>query len=125
MKGERSMTADAPHSFPGSGDPRWRLVAHVLVVVVGVAAVIGALAMREPTVTCRGEVMAPGSVCEHTTMAGEFDGRVQTYEERRAASDAARPVIGAVGGLVAVFGVVLLVQNLRRGRLGDDAPDTA
>lgn len=94
--------------------------AHVALLVVGLGAVVWALTLSaEPTIRCRDAVMAPGDVCANA------DGdRVQTYEERLAAAQQARPVVGAVGAVVVAFGAGLVVAEVRRaGSSGRTRPD--
>lgn len=89
-----------------------RLWAQLALVLVGLVALGWALTVAaNPTITCRGTVMGPGDVCANA------DGtRVQSYEQRLAAHQDARPVIGAVGVVVAGFGAALSVAELRRRR---------
>lgn len=87
-----------------------RLLAHAALVVVGLLAALWALTWgADPHITCRGAVMGPGDVC-----ANADGGREQTYEQRYAAAQDARPVIGVVGAGVAAFGGALIVLERRR-----------
>ena len=101
------------------------LWAHVALAVVGVAAVVWALTLAaDPVITCRDVVMAPGGVCVNA------DGdRLQTYDERMAAAQQARPVVGGVGLVVAAFGTALGIAEVRRagssGRTRPDRPPAA
>ncbi|MDN5571248.1 MAG: hypothetical protein L0G22_08355 [Propionibacteriaceae bacterium] len=87
-----------------------RQLAHAALALAGVLAVVWALTLAvDPVITCRESVMRPGDVCAHSG-----GGRSQTYEERFEAAQQARPVVGGVGALVAVFGAGLLVAERRR-----------
>ena len=87
-----------------------RVWAHAALAIVGAAAVIWALTLgANPTITCGDVVMAPGDVCVNAQGT-----RQQTYAERVDAAQQARPVIVGVGLLVAGFGAVLGVAELRR-----------
>lgn len=87
-----------------------RMAAHVALVVAGLAVVLWALTLAaHPAITCRDAVMGPGDVC--VDASGR---RVQTYEERWAAAQAARPVVAGAGLAVAGFGTVLALQERRR-----------
>jgi len=91
-----------------------RFWGHVALAVVGTLAVVWALTLgASPSIECRGVPMAPGDVCSNAEGT-----RVQTYDERMDAAQAARPVIGGVGGLVAAFGVGLAVGERRRQPVG-------
>ncbi len=86
---------------------RW---AHLLVGLVGIAALSWALVWgANPQVMCRDQVMGPGDVCAH---AG--DDAVQTYEERLATAQSARPVAGVIGLLIVGFAVYLWVGESTR-----------
>jgi hypothetical protein len=85
-------------------------LAHALVVVVGLVVLaypftLGAI----PHPSCRGATMQPGDSCAKADNSGS-----QTYEQRARDARNARPVIAVGGALVAGFGVVLLVGELRR-----------
>jgi hypothetical protein len=96
---------------PARGRLRARL-AHVVLLVAGLLAVGYGLTLAGSTdLTCRGEVMTPGSVC---VKADGSEG--QTYEQRLATRRSATPVVVGVGLLVAGFGTALLVADVRRGR---------
>ena len=83
---------------------------HLLVVLAGLALLAYALTFGSSTeLTCRGVPMQPGSIC---LKADGSEG--QTYEQRLATWQAARPVIVALGALVAAFGAVLALQSIRR-----------
>jgi hypothetical protein len=62
-----------------------------------------------PDITCRGVVMSPGQTCAKTDGSAR-----ESYEQRVAAADAAKPVLGIVGLAVAGFGVTLLAGAWRR-----------
>lgn len=86
---------------------RW---AHLLLGLVGLVAIGWAVVWgAAPTVTCRDEVMQPGDICSH---AG--DEKTQTYEERLAAAEAARPVMGVVGVLMVGFATYLWIGESTR-----------
>ena len=97
-----------PTDRPG---PRRRAVlAHAVVVVLGLLVLAYALTLGgSSTVTCRGETMRPGDVCAKADGTG-----AQSYEQRAAAVRNARPVVAVGGLLVAGFGAVLLVGEVRR-----------
>ena len=87
-----------------------RFWGHVALAMVGAAAVLWALTLgASPAIECRGLPMGQGDVCSNA--AGT---KVQTYEERLVAAQAARPVVGGVGAVVAAFGVGLAVAERRR-----------
>lgn len=98
-------------SSPVVRGPRRRAVlAHALVALVGVLVLLYPFTLgASPAVLCRGVEMRPGDVCSKAGGSG-----TQTYEQRAAAVRQARPVIAVGGLLVAGFGVVLLVGELRR-----------
>lgn len=89
-----------------------RLIRHVALLLLGLFGVVWAFTWgANPTIVCRDVVMQPGDVC--TNAEGT---RTQTYEERFAAAQAARPVMGIVGGVVAAFAGGLIVLDRRQGR---------
>lgn len=91
-----------------------RLWAHLALALVGVLAVGWALtASAQPTLMCREVVMAPGDVCVNAEGSRE-----QTYEERWAAAQSARPIVGAVGLAAAAFGLTLAAADRRQARTG-------
>jgi hypothetical protein len=85
-------------------------VAHLVLLIAGLVAVAYAVTLGgSAELRCRGEVMAPGSVCV------KADGsQGQTYEQRLATRRSAQPVVAGVGVLVTAFGAALLVADLRR-----------
>ncbi len=88
------------------------MAAHLALMLAGLAAVLWALTLAaSPVITCRDAVMRRGDVCANA--AGTA---TQTYEERLATSQQARPVVAGVGTLVAAFGGYLAAQDLRRRR---------
>ncbi|HOA87774.1 MAG TPA: hypothetical protein PKX10_00220 [Propioniciclava tarda] len=88
------------------------IVAHLSLVVVGSAAILWALVLgASPALMCRDAVMRPGDSCANA------DGtQTQTYEQRASTWQGARPVVGAVGLALVVFGGVLVVQDARTRR---------
>ncbi len=92
-----------------SGRRRAR-VAHLLVVLAGLVAIVYGLAFADSaTPTCRGVPMGPGSVC------AKADGSAgQTYAQRVATRRTARPVVIGVGVVVTGFGALLLTADRRR-----------
>jgi hypothetical protein len=85
-------------------------VAHALVVLVGLVVLAYPFTLgAAPQVTCRGATMRPGDSCAKADNSGS-----QTYEQRARDVRNARPVIAVGGALVAGFGGVLLVSELRR-----------
>lgn len=91
-----------------------RAAAHLALALVGLAAVLWAVTLAAtPTLMCRDVVLQPGDTCPNA------DGtQVQTYEQRLATWQAARPVVAGVGLLVAGFGAVLLAQDAKASRSG-------
>jgi hypothetical protein len=86
---------------------RW---AHLLLGLAGLVAIGWAVVWgADPQVVCRDQVMQPGDVCAH---AG--NDAVQTYEERLAAAQSARPVVGVVGLLVVGFAGYLWIGESTR-----------
>ncbi|MBK8461389.1 MAG: hypothetical protein WAS07_03425 [Micropruina sp.] len=80
---------------------------HLLVGLAGVAAVVWAVFLSaNPTITCREVVLMPGQSCPNAQGT-----KWQTYEERAAAVQGARPVVGTVGVAIAGFAGVLLWQR--------------
>ena len=65
----------------------WRRWAHLALAAAGAAAVLWAVVLAaNPTIWCREQVMHPGEVCSNAQGT-----KVQTYEERYAAAQWARP----------------------------------
>lgn len=95
----------------GRAEPaRRRVLAQVVLIVVGAAIFVGAVLYGlDPSPSCRGEAMSPGSVC---TKADRSAG--QTYELLRSQARIGAGVMAVVGLGVAGFGVALLRQA-RRG----------
>lgn len=94
-----------------------RRAAHLLLGLAGLLGIAWAVVWgADPEVLCRDQVMQPGDTCIH---AG--DDRVQTYEERLAAAQSARPVVGTVGLLVVGFAGYLWVAESTRGEADDSA----
>ena len=94
-----------------AGAPRRRIwLAHALVVLAGLLVLAYPFTVgASPAVTCRGVPMGPGDACRKADGSGS-----QTYEQRARDVRNARPVIAAGGALLAGFGTVLLVGELRR-----------
>lgn len=84
---------------------RW---AQIVLGAVGLVAVFWAVVLAaDPVIVCRDTVMRPGQVCANA------DGtRTQTYAERYAAAQGARPVIGVLG--VAVIGFAFWLSRSAR-----------
>lgn len=95
---------------------RRKVWAHVALVVVGVAALVWALTARTPEITCRDAVMRPGDVCVNAQ-----GNKQQNYEERVAAHHNARPVVGGVGVVLAAFGGMLAMAEVRAAGSSDHA----
>ncbi len=89
-------------------------VLHLLVLVAGVAAFGWALFAPVATVRCHDVLMKPGDVCSYVSLNGVDNGQKQSYEQRIATEQSARPVIAVVGLGVATFGGVLLWSAMRR-----------
>lgn len=88
---------------------RRRLVLHTLLLVLGLLGPLWALTWgANPVIVCHGVVMHPGDTC-----ANADGGQVQTYEQRWNAAQGARPVIGVVGSVVAVFAAGLLRAEVK------------
>jgi hypothetical protein len=95
---------------------RRRWLAHALVVLVGLVILAYPFTVgASPDVSCRGVPLQPGDSCPKADGSGS-----QTYEQRARDVRNARPVIAVGGALVTVFGVVLLVGELRRRPGRDD-----
>lgn len=87
-----------------------RLLGHLVVVVIGLAVAVWAVAnLLNPSIACRGVPMGPGDVC--TNAEGT---KIQTYEDRLEALRFSTPVMVGAGILVAAFGVGLGVAEVRR-----------
>lgn len=98
-----------PHPVASTDPARRRVAAQIVLIVVGVAIVIAAVIYGiDPSPSCRGQAMSPGSVC---TKADQSAG--QTYELLRSQARIGAGVMAAVGVVVAGFGVVLLRQARR------------
>ena len=94
----------------GPGRRRRAVLAHAVVVLLGLLVLAYPFTLgASPSVTCRGETMRPGDVCAKADGTG-----TQSYEQRAAAVRDARPVLAVGGLLVAGFGAVLLMGELRR-----------
>jgi len=98
-------------SARAASPPRRRAwLAHALVVLVGILVLAYPFTVgAAPELTCRGVRMQPGDTCPKADSSG-----TQTYEQRARDARNARPVIAVGGALVAGFGAVLLVGELRR-----------
>ncbi|MDA8440012.1 MAG: hypothetical protein M0Z51_14285 [Propionibacterium sp.] len=100
----------------------WRRVAHLLIAVIGIAVMIwGAIALTHPSITCRGVDMHPGDVCATSSFSQVGAGKVQTYEQRLSDARFSQPFVVAIGGVMVGFGVMLLVQDVRRGGISPSA----
>lgn len=97
----------------------WRWVVQGLVVLAGLGALGWAVLAPVPPIRCHDQVMGPGDVCSYSSLDGSDNGRKQTYEQRVGTERSARPVVGVVGGGVAIFGGVLLWSSTRRRRVTD------
>ena len=85
-------------------------LAHAVVVLVGLVVLAYPFTLgATPHVTCRGVTMQPGDTCAKADNSGN-----QSYEQRARDLRNARPVIAVGGALLAGFGAVLLVGELRR-----------
>jgi len=93
-----------------SGPRRRAVLAHAVVVLLGLLVLLYPFTLgASPAVMCRGTTMQPGDVCAKAGDTGS-----QSYEQRAAAVQNARPVVAVGGLLLAGFGVVLLAGELRR-----------
>lgn len=100
----------------------WRRAAHTILALAGVAVMIwAAVALTHPRITCRGVEMHPGDVCETSSFSQVGSGTVQTYEQRLSNARVSQPFVIGLGALMAVFGSVLLVQDVRRRPVGGPA----
>ncbi|MFX4272682.1 Trp biosynthesis-associated membrane protein [Propionibacteriaceae bacterium Y1685] len=87
----------------------WRLVAHLLLALVGLVVLLWPVTVgAEAAIMCREQVMQPGDTCAKAD--GEAE---QTYEERLSTRRTAAPVIMVVGGAMIIFSAVLAVGELR------------
>jgi hypothetical protein len=86
-------------------------LAHAALILVGLLVFLYPLTVgASPRISCRGVQMHPGDSCVKAQ-----DGGVQTYEQRARTANQAKPVVLGVGLLVAGFGTLLLVADVRRG----------
>lgn len=90
----------------------WRRWLNIALVVVGLAVVFYGLVLQgKGAETCRGVEMAPGDVCHKSSYTELHTAETQTYEQRRDAALAQRPVVVVSGLVIAGFGAFLF----RRG----------
>lgn len=84
-------------------------LAHLGLVVVGIMIILFPFTLgAEPNQDCRGVPMNPGDTCS------KADGEaLETYEDRVAKAEAAKPLIVGVGAVVVGFGAVLLYGSRR------------
>lgn len=85
--------------------------------LVGVAiAAWAAMSLISPSISCRGVEMRPGDVCEYASPDSAETDKVQTYEERLETARRQAPVGVVVGAGMAVFGVYLMIREVRSDR---------
>lgn len=101
---------------------RGRRLAHLLLAIAGLLVALYPFTLgAHPTPTCRGVALQPGQTCAKADGSAE-----QSYEQRQAAARDAAPVIVGVGVLVAAFGTVLLIGDVRtRSRTPSSQPTRA
>lgn len=93
----------------------WRSVLDWVLVAAGVAMLWWGMAgMANPTVSCRGAVMAPGDVCYKSSYTSLRTDTVQSYEQRRRAVAQSRPTVIGLGAVTLAFGVTMVVSRARR-----------
>lgn len=88
---------------------RRKIALHVALLVLGLLGPVWALTIgANPVIMCHERVMQPGDTC-----ANAEGTQVQTYQQRWDAAQGARPVVGVVGLVVAVFAVGLLRAEVK------------
>lgn len=86
-------------------------------VLVGLAAAIwGTVRLTHIRIMCRGVELHPGDVCRTSSFSQLNGDKVFTYEYLRHQIELSQPFVIGAGLLVMLFGLVLLVQEIRRGR---------
>jgi hypothetical protein len=87
----------------------------LLLLVIGGAMVFGGLDQTgSDTVTCGGEVMAPGDICRETSGGSSTD---RGYDEQLQSQRSSGWVLVSIGGVVLAGGLAMGVAALtRRGR---------
>lgn len=84
---------------------RWLNLA---LIIAGVLVVLyGAFIQGSGTETCRGVEMRPGDVCHKASFSELQTAETQTYEQRKDAARAQRPVVVISGLVIAGFGAFL------------------
>ncbi|MBO1031195.1 hypothetical protein IPV09_07575 [Tessaracoccus sp. SD287] len=83
----------------------WQRWLNLALVVLGVLVVLyGAFVQGRGAETCRGVEMRPGDVCHKSTYTQLHTAETQTYEQRKQAALAQRPVVVVSGLVIAGFG---------------------
>jgi hypothetical protein len=83
----------------------------VLLAIGGGLAWVGYNQTQSQEVTCGGQVMSPGDVCESS------NGTSNNYDEEKASQQSSGWIGVGIGGVVVALGVVVLVGAVvRRGR---------
>ena len=87
------------------------LVVLVLLAIGGAIAWVGYSQTQTQEITCGGDVMSPGDICNSS------DGTSTNFEEEKASQQSAGWIGVGIGGLVVVLGVLGAVNAVvRRGR---------
>ena len=92
-----------------------RRLAHLLVALVGVAAIAWGLT-GAGSITCRGVQMHPGDVCVKNDFSQIGSAKTQTYEQRLHAVRLSQPVIVVLGVALLAFGAGLTLADVRKDR---------
>ncbi|HNV10037.1 MAG TPA: hypothetical protein PKN27_01710 [Propionibacteriaceae bacterium] len=97
-----------------------RRLAHAALALAGIGLLVWGLVFN-PRIACRGVQMYPGDVCTKNTFSQLNSDQVQTYEQRLHAAQQSQPVLIGLGLVVAAFGIVLLVLDVRRTQASSSA----
>lgn len=80
------------------------------------AAVWGTVRLTHIRIMCRGVELHPGDVCRTSSFSQLNGDKVFTYGYLRHQVELSQPFVIGAGLLVMAFGILLLVQELRRSR---------
>ena len=93
----------------------WQRWLNLALVVVGVLVVLyGAFVQGRGAETCRGVQMGPGDVCHKSSYTQLQTAETQTYEQRKDAALAQRPVVVVSGLVIAGFGTAEVARRVGR-----------